>query len=90
MKRSSMIYQLAGFICDIHNGYIDSWTSQHLEEAEELLELIEKAGMIPPITKSTELELDKLIEESEHVNGRIYDTENILGHIKWEPENEEK
>lgn len=78
MKRSEMIYKLAGFICDIKMNYTDyTWTDLEKPEAEELLKLIEDAGMLPPYYNLN----PDIIEEEECKY--IYSMYN-----EWETENE--
>lgn len=56
--------------------------------AERLLTRIQQLGMLPPLSKTNDDVLNELIMSSEPVNGRIYDSDNVMSYFTWEPEDD--
>ena len=85
MKRSEMVKFLIDF-----DKYYPKGLYPEEDYWKNLIDIcIISLGMHPPLSESSKTELNRLITDSEHVNGKLYDIENILSYIKWEPEDED-
>jgi hypothetical protein len=86
MKRSEMVKKIAKYILnEIEQEYMIEGNENVI--SSELLDLIEEAGMLPPLSKSKEKELWDDIYKHNDANPVLY-ADCMDYYFDWEPEDE--